>query len=170
MVRTVDHVVTGAAVLAEQLLRGPAEVRDVRTGIQAAGMITLVVALLAQERTAHPQHAVLGGAVGIVTDGTVFAHWGVFPQEWAAFLGMALVTGLVDSVLHQLRGAGGSMGVMTVGTYHLGLPYRMAGSSEALGAFILMALETDIGLGGLRQDRVVQTYRIVTIHAGQIGR
>ncbi len=170
MIGSVDHVMAGAAVLAEQLLGGSTKVRDIRSGIQAAGMISLVMTLLTQVRSPNLQQAFLGGTMGIVTDGTVFPYGGVLPQERAALLRMALVTCLVDGVLHQLRRAGRAMGVMTVGADYLAFADRMAGTPETLGALVLVALETDIGLSSFCQNRIVQTNRVMAVCTGITGR
>ncbi len=68
MVGAVDHVVAGTAVLAEYLLGGTTKVRDVRTGIKAAGMVGLVMAHLAQKRSAYLQQTILSRTMGFVTD------------------------------------------------------------------------------------------------------
>lgn len=68
MVRAVDQDVASATVFTEQLLGGPAKIRDIRSCIQAAWMVSLAMTLLAEERTPDPQHTFLGRTMGVVTD------------------------------------------------------------------------------------------------------
>ncbi len=104
--------------------------------------------------------------MGIMTDCAILPHRRMLPQERTALLGMALIAGLVDGVLDQLRWTGGTMGVVAIGTGNLTFPDRMAGTPETLCPLVLMAVKTDFGLGGPGQDRIVHSYRIMTVGAG----
>jgi len=88
-------------------------------------MIGLAMALLAEERHSHFQHARLIGAVGVMTVRAVFTHGLVLPQERTAFFRVALVADLVDGVLHQLMRTGRAMRVVAIGTDDLAIPDRM---------------------------------------------
>ena len=93
----------------------------------------------------------------------------VLPQERAALLGVALIAGLVDGVLHQLRVGRRAVGIMAIGADHLALAEGMTGTAETLCPLVLMAGEADISLGLPGQDRVIESDGVMAADTG-IGR
>jgi len=65
------------------------------TAIECAAMVT-AVALLTQERYARFQQCWVGRSVRRMAIGAIVRDRTMLPQEWAAFLGVAGVAGLVD--------------------------------------------------------------------------
>ena len=94
------------------------------------------MALLAKPGFPYGQHARLIGAVGIMAVGAIFPDRLMFPQERTAFFGMTLVTDLVNGVFSQLMRAGGTMGIMTIGTDDLALHHRMMRAFVEVGPFV----------------------------------
>jgi hypothetical protein len=124
---------------AQELLCGSVG-RYVLTGVEVGRMISLAMALLAEERHAHFQHARLIGAMGIMAVRTVFTHGLMLPQERAALLRVALVADLVDRVFGQLMRAGGAMRIVAVGTDDLAIPDGMVRALVDSGPLVLVTL------------------------------
>ena len=60
------------------------------------GMTPTGVTVLAQVRRPEFEEIRVGRAMGVMTVGTVFGHWGMLKQERAAFLRVASVACFVD--------------------------------------------------------------------------
>src|SRR3990172_8602458 len=78
------------------------------------------------------------GSMGTVTIKTIIAHRGMFKKKRPAFLGMALITGLVDGVGLEQGAGGAAMGIVTVRAGDLPLQQGHMGSTPELRSLVLM--------------------------------
>ena len=60
-----------------------------------------------------------------VAGATVFRYRGVLPQIWAALFGVAVVTGFINGLAHQLRINGCAVRAVTIATPHLAFEKRV---------------------------------------------
>lgn len=67
---------------------------------------------------------------------------------------MALVTGVIDTVLYQHHVLSGAVGIVTIAAYDFTFANRMMGWLEALGTLFGMAGKADGGLTVTHQHRV----------------
>lgn len=104
----------------------------------------------------------------VVTQGAVFLHRRMFPQERAALFGMAGVAGFGDGVFLQLEIAGRPMWIMTVCAYHFGFPKWMPRTLKTLRFLFGVTLKADFGLRGFFDDRVTDGMNGMTSSAGDI--
>ena len=88
------------------------------------------MALLTEQRWPLSQHGRVVTAVGVVTQSTVFAHRGVFPQYRPAFFGVAGVAGIVDAGFGQLKFIQTAVGIVTIRARHLTKPQRMTAGHQ----------------------------------------
>lgn len=82
-------------------------------------MTCVAMTFLAQEGWPCLEHGGDGGAMGLMTDGTVLGHRLMVVHERATLFRVALKTSLVDAVFLELFGTGRAMGIVAVGTTHL---------------------------------------------------
>jgi hypothetical protein len=79
----------------------------------------------------------------------------MLPEEGATLLGMAGVARVVNS--HPIQGSAGRRAVciVAIAATHLAVANRVHGSHQGFGPLALMAIETDPGLLGDTQNRIV---------------
>lgn len=139
------------------------------------------VALLAQPRLPANQQVLEIGAMGCMAIGAIFLHRRVFPQERTAFLGMAVIAGLVEGVARQQCRPGAAVWLMAIGAgdqpgicHRLGRTLnRVMGLTQELGALFLVALVAHLRLGLQAQHRIigsVDSVAVNTCHRFQIMR
>ena len=75
-----------------------------------------VMARGAEPRIGHFEKPIIDGSVGLVAVAAVFKRRRMFPQKRPAPLGVAGVTVVIDAGLFELRGIGGAMRIVAVGT------------------------------------------------------
>ena len=122
-------------------------------------MSTGDVAGVANPRHPHLQQLRVVGAVCFVAIGAILSDRWVFPQEWAAPLGVAAQTVFVNSALNQLPWIGRSMRIVATGAGYLTFPIGHVRRTLQLGAAHLVTLETEFRLRLL--DACVQRKRSV---------
>jgi hypothetical protein len=83
------------AVFTQHVLVGGAS-RQPLAAIGLAGVESRRMALLAQGGSPGGQQGFIDRTMGSVTQGAVLCRWRVFPQERAAFVGVAAETVIVD--------------------------------------------------------------------------
>ena len=110
MVRAVDHDVairaTSPQNLLSRYLSGVVRVRKVIAAIQGTRVVSLGMALLAQEWLSYLQHPRVYCTVRIVAIYAAFPCRLVLDQERSPLFSMALVAGLDDCILFQVCGTG----------------------------------------------------------------
>ena len=117
MIAAVNGGVTIDARPQQQLYRGcrPSRLRrqtttaESRRGVKAAG-----VTALAEPRRAYLQQWRDVRSVCHVTITAIVGGWRMFPQEWAALIGVTTVAGFVDGVLDQQLGASRAMRIVAI--------------------------------------------------------
>lgn len=92
----------------------------------------------------------------------------MLPKIWAAFLGMALLTGIVDVQSRELRRDVIAVHVVTAHAVHLSLENRVRKCLARLAALHLMAVEANLGLRRRLRDRVNCFVAAVTIGTGHL--
>lgn len=120
------------------------------------------VALVAQEGRPQLEHAVGYGAVWVVADGTVFGHGAMVVHERPTLLRVALVTGVHHAIALHQRAPDRTVWIMTVRAGNLAFENRMAEGAVHLGALLLVAGETHLGLRDLRQHLVGPVHGVAT--------
>jgi hypothetical protein len=106
-----------------ELTVGSQNVGGVVEGSGVPGLIS--VTLLAEVRPSSNQQLVVVRPVGVVAVQAVLNYRWVIPQEGTAFLGVALVTFLVDRLRRDHLVDLGPMGVVTVKAGNQPFTYRM---------------------------------------------
>lgn len=134
------------------------------------GRVTCVaMTLLAQEGGPCLEHGGDGGAMGLMTDGTVLGHRLMVVHERATLFRMALETSFVDAVFLELFGTGRAMGIVTVGTAHLTFQHGMMRRLMHLRALLLVAGEAYFRLHHFIPDPVLGGMHLVTVATGDIA-
>ena len=100
--------------------------------------------------------------------GAVVKHGTVLPQERAAFLGVAGVTGFVDRVFDQQFGTSRAVRIVAIGTDHLAGIDRVRGNLVGVRTLLLMAGEAHLGLRPLVANLVDGRMHLVAVIAGQL--
>ena len=78
----------------------------------------------------------------------------MLPQEWAAFLGVTGVTGVIDVIFDEQEIAIAVMYIMAIAAGHVAETQGMTGSFVSVRTRLLMALETDFLLRQRLEYRV----------------
>jgi hypothetical protein len=145
-------------------------------------MLRLDVALLAESGRAGLQQLRTGGTMRFMAVHAIFHHRGMLPQERAAPLRMALVTGLINCARNEQAGIGSSMRVMAIGAGDLSFPKRHVRRALHLSAAQLVALKADLHPRLLdeltiprqrlikTEGRNIRLHDLVTRDAGQAAR
>lgn len=107
----------------------------------------LRMALLAELCALFFQQSFVNRAVCAVTQAAVFCHRIVLPKVGTTLLRMTLVTVVIQAQLLEHRGTVRTMGIVAVTTHHFAFPDGVSGSLVSLGAYVVMAGITDLGLG-----------------------
>ena len=168
MVGTVYLGVTIEAILPEQELR-----RRTRGG-QAVGvesdarMPGLRVTTLAEQWPSLGQHTGMVRSMRCVAQAAVFTDRRMFPQERAALLGVALVTGVVQRLPDEIRCDGIAVSAVTGSAIHLALEKRVRKGLQGFAALELMAIVANGGLRGRLQHGVSRGVARVTVGAGDV--
>lgn len=103
-----------------------------------------------------------------VAESAILTDWGVFPQVGAAFLGVTLITCVIQRNSGRLSGHRIVVHAVTCAAYHLSFAHRMR---ERLAHFIsywLVASRTDLRLGFGLRDSVPACMTLMTIGAAHI--
>ena len=112
------------------------------------------------------------GAVWIMTHQTVFNHRVMFKNKWALITGVTCKTQIIEALVgteHSLIHALAAMGVVTVGTCHLALFYRMMRHEIHLRHHILVTLGAELWLLLFRkQIFIAVSVYFMTLGAGYI--
>ena len=103
-----------------------------------------------------------------MTQPAVLADRCVLPKIWTAFLGMALLTSVVDICPRELCRDGITVHVMTAHAVHLALENRVRKCFACLAALHLMAVEANLGLRRRLPDRVNCFVAAVTVGTGHL--
>ena len=104
-----------------------------------------------------------------VTDGAIFLHRRVLPQERSALLVMAAEAKIDDGRGFDHMRAVGPMRIVTVGTGHHAFDHRVMGRPQVGGALFGMAGETHRRLGLFGEHRVFHRMRGVAAGASDVG-
>ena len=89
-----------------------------RTAINPTGMALGNMALLAEIwLTGNQQVLVIRPMWGMAV-AAVFLHGGMFPQEWATFLGVTVVALFIDGVTNKKCGPWATVWLVTIGAGH----------------------------------------------------
>ena len=108
------------------------------------------------------------GAVWCVAEAAVLGRWFVFPDVWAAFLCMALVTGVVQGLTHELQLRRLAVRTVTSAAIHLAFDQRMRKRLQGLAALQLVAVIADFRLRGRLQYGIAAGVAGVTVGAGNV--
>src|SRR3989304_2595924 len=100
--------------------------------------------LLAEHGSCRNQQFFMVGSMRAVAIQAIIAHRGMFEKKRPAFLGMALITGLVHRVGLEQGAGGAAMGIMTVRARDLPLQQGHMGSASELRSLILMTHEAGL--------------------------
>lgn len=126
-----------------------AALKGVETGQEVSDMPRVVMTGFAQLRRPVSQELQMIAPMNGMTCLAVLLHGRMFPEEWPAFFGMALVAKFIRrSGFDHLR-AESPVRFMTVGALYLSLPEGMVRLFGNLAADIPVTGEAEIRLGGL---------------------
>ena len=81
-----------------------------------------------------------------VTKPAVFANRRVLPQEWTAFLCVALVTGVIDRLTNELQLRRFPVRTVASAAIHLSLKEWMRKCFQSLAALQLVTVKAHLGL------------------------
>ena len=104
----------------------------------------------------------------VMTIATIVLHRLVLEQERTAFLGMAVVAGLVDGSLDQHVITLGTVGIVAIGAHHLAFAHRVARKLVQVGFLISVTTHASVHLRLAVEDLVFAFVHLVTIIAGNI--
>jgi hypothetical protein len=135
--------------------------------VDSAGVIA-AMAFLAQVWRASFQQRRFGRTVRCMAVGAIVKHGAMLPQERAAFLGVAGVTGFVDRVLDQQFRTRRTVRIVAIGTDHLARIDRVRGNFVGIRTLLLMAGKTNLGLRSLVAHLVYRRVHLVAVIAGQL--
>ena len=124
-------------------------------------MVRAVVALGTQKRCTRLEQRRDVGTVRGMAVGAVFGHRLMFPQEGAAFFGMAGEASLIDRVFLEQFRTGRAMGIMTIRAHYFAFTDRVMRNFVALRTLFLVAGEADFGLRLLVAHLVVRRVNFV---------
>ena len=160
---------TGQATAAHQLrFRVWAGFEPLRA-LQRAGVVTVQMALLAQEWDRCDQQRRLVRAVRAMAVEAIFTDRRMFEQKRAALFRMALIAGFVDRVGLEQGISQRAMRIMAIIAAHLSFRQRHVRAAVELQADVLVALSAGVAdrhLGHAALDREFR-HRIVAVAAGE---
>ena len=114
-----------------------------RTAINPTGMALGNMALLAEIwLTGNQQVLVIRPMWGMAV-AAVFLHGGMFPQEWATFLGVTAVTGIVDIIFGEQEVVIAVVHIVAIAAAHVAKTQRVPRRLEGVGTCALVAIEAD---------------------------
>ena len=128
------------------------------------------MALVAEERRTHFQHAFCDRAMWVMAVRAIFADGFVVMHKRTAFFGVALVTGGDNAVtLHKLW-PDRAVDIVAIGTRNLAFQNRVVRRSTDLGTLFLVAGKTDFKLGRFAQHFVFRDMQRVTVGTTHVAR
>jgi hypothetical protein len=92
----------------------------------------------------------------------------MLPQVRAAFLGMTLLTGIVDRLPGELCRCIVAVRAVASGAVHLSLQERMRERFHRLATLQLVTIEANLGLGRCLQNGVCAHVTVVTVDTGDL--
>ena len=153
---------------AESICRRRLVARDLRTNHLRDEAAMRGVALMAQERRAHLQHAFHHRTVRLVANRAFLGGRLVVMHERSALFGMALEAGIAHVIaLHQTR-ADRTMRVMAIRAGNLAFQDGVMRGAVDLGTLVLVAGKADFKLGCLGQDFILGGVHRVAVGAGDV--
>ncbi len=124
--------------------------------------------VLTQPRSTLLEQRRVGGTVWRVAAAAVVGDRAMFPKERAALFGMAGVAGLVDGVLHQQLGTGGTVRIVAIRAGHFAGMYRVYRDALELRALGLVTAFANLRLRDLAENRIVRHVHLVATAAREI--
>ena len=103
-----------------------------------------------------------------MTQAAILGHRRMLPGEWPALFRVAGITGLVKGRFHHQTSCNRAVSIMAFRAGHLTKAHRMHGRHIELFALLLVAFETDIRLGHIRENGIPSDMKLVTTGTGDI--
>ena len=103
-----------------------------------------------------------------MAEGAVFGHRRMLPDIGAAFLGVALVTRIVQSLADQLSIDRSAMWAMTATAIHLSFEERVRKGFQRFTALQLVTIEADFRLGRRLQHAIPRCVADMAIGTGDV--